>query len=102
MAAAKDPGGAFCSTAEASIIWLYQTRPTDWAPNYFAGCTCGFMQRQIGMGLDVPFMDEAEAAGQLINGGGHGFEREKLPVPFLHGSSRIRCGNRVARMPPTP
>lgn len=40
--------------------------------------------------------------GQLINGGGHGFEREKLPVPFLHGSSRIRCGNRVARMPPTP
>jgi hypothetical protein len=48
-----------------SIIWLYQTRPTDWAPNYFAGCTCGFMQRQIGLGLDVPFMDEAEAAGQL-------------------------------------
>ncbi len=48
-----------------SVIWLYQTRPTDWAPNYFAGCTCGFMQRQIGMGLDVPFMDEAEAAGQL-------------------------------------
>ena len=50
-----------------SLIWLYQTRPTDWAPNYFAGCTCGFMQRQIGLGLDVPFMDEAEAAGQLTD-----------------------------------
>ncbi|MFO1389385.1 hypothetical protein [Cellvibrio sp.] len=48
-----------------SVLWLYQTRPTDWAPNYFAGCTCGFMQRQIGLGLDVPFMDEAEAAGQI-------------------------------------
>ena len=48
-----------------SVIWLYQTRPTDWAPNYFAGCTCGFMQRQIGWGLGIPFMNEAEAAGLM-------------------------------------
>jgi hypothetical protein len=50
-----------------SVIWMYQTRPSDWTPKYFEGCTCGFMQRQIGLGLDVPFMDEAEAAGQLTS-----------------------------------
>lgn len=48
-----------------SIIWLYQTRPTDWVPSTMGGATSGFMQRQIGLGLEIPFMDEAEAAGEI-------------------------------------
>ena len=72
-----------------SIIWLYQTRPTDWAPNYFAGCTCGFMQRQIGLGLDVPFMDEAEAAGQLTLADRKQLQ-EALALAFLGTVERYR------------
>ncbi len=72
-----------------SVIWLYQTRPTDWAPNYFAGCTCGFMQRQIGLGLDVPFMNEAEAAGQLTLDDRKQLQ-EALALAFLDTVERYR------------
>jgi len=72
-----------------SIFWLYQTRPTDWAPNYFAGCTCGFMQRQIGQGLGVPFMDEAEAAGQLTFADRKQLQ-EALALAFLGTVERYR------------
>jgi hypothetical protein len=48
-----------------SIIWMYQTRPADWVPSTMGASTGGFMQRQIGLGLEIPFMDEAESAGQI-------------------------------------
>jgi len=72
-----------------SIIWLYQTRPTDWAPNYFAGCTCGFMQRQIGWGLAIPFGDEAEAAG-LMTLADRKQLQEALALAFLGTVERYR------------
>jgi hypothetical protein len=72
-----------------SVIWLYQTRPTDWAPNYFAGCTCGFMQRQIGWGLAIPFMNEAEAAG-LMTLDDRKQLQEALALAFLDTVERYR------------
>jgi hypothetical protein len=72
-----------------SIFWFYQTRPTDWAPNYFAGCTCGFMQRHIFQGVGVPFMDQAEAAGQ-INLEERKQLQEALALAFLDTVERYR------------
>ena len=70
-----------------AVLWLYQTRPTDWTPSYLGEATSGFMQRQIGMGLDVPFMDEAEAAGQLTSADRKQLQ-EALALAFLNVAER--------------
>lgn len=72
-----------------SVFWLYQSRPQDWTPSYLGEATSGFMQRQIGFGLDVPFMSDAEAAGQISVAERKQLQ-EALALAFLGVAERYR------------